>query len=97
MIKYFRWHNKFTLIQAKLFAQLEDSLARGNEVITIDSRVSFAWTEEVLVKLASYFSEYSFKITIENSKDPLLAVFDNIPVDQQEAIKGYIISKDLSL
>lgn len=76
------------------FAQLEDSLARGNEVITIDSRVSFAWTEEVLVKLASYFSEYSFKITIENSKDPLLAVFDNIPVDQQEAIKGYIISKD---
>jgi len=76
------------------FAQLEDSLARGNEVITIDSRVSFAWTEEVLVKLASYFSEYSFKITIENSKDPLLAVFDNIAVDQQEAIKGYIISKD---
>jgi len=34
------------------------------------------------------------QITIENSKDPLLAVFDNIPVDQQEAIKGYIISKD---
>lgn len=76
------------------FAQLEDSLARGNEVITIDSRVSFAWTEEVLVKLASYFSEYSFKITIEDSKDPLLAVFDNIAVDQQEAIEGYIISKD---
>ena len=69
-------------------------MARGNEVITIDSRVRFAWTEEVLVKLATYFSEYSFKITIENSKDPLLAVFDNIPVDQQEAIKGYIISKD---
>lgn len=56
--------------------------------------MSFAWTEEVLVKLASYFSEYSFKITIEDSKDPLLAVFDNIAVDQQEAIEGYIISKD---
>lgn len=76
------------------FAQLEDSLARGNEIITIDSRVNFDWTEEVLVKLASYFSEYSFKITIQNSKDPLLAVFDNIVEDQREAVKGFIVSKD---
>lgn len=76
------------------FAQLEDSLARGNEVITVDSRVKFDWTEEVLVKLASYFSEYSFKITIENTKDPLLAVFDNIAEDQREAVKGFIVSKD---
>lgn len=76
------------------FAQLEDSLARGNEIITIDSRVNFVWTEEVLVKLASYFSEYSFKITIQNSKDPLLAVFDHIVEDQREAVKGFIVSKD---
>ncbi|WP_231745025.1 MULTISPECIES: methylmalonyl-CoA mutase family protein [unclassified Lysinibacillus] len=76
------------------FAQLEDSLARGNEVITVDSRVKFDWTEEVLVKLASYFSEYSFKITIKNTKDPLLALFDNIAEDQREAVKGFIVSKD---
>lgn len=76
------------------FAQLEDSLARGNEVITVDSRMKFDWTEEVLVKLASYFSEYSFKITIKNTKDPLLALFDNIAEDQREAVKGFIVSKD---
>jgi len=74
------------------FAQLEDSLARGNEVITIDSRVNFDWTEDVLVKLASYFSEYSFKITIEDTKDPLLTVFDKIDVDQRGAVKGFIVS-----
>ncbi|KPN89576.1 methylmalonyl-CoA mutase family protein [Lysinibacillus sp. ZYM-1] len=74
------------------FAQLEDSLARGNEVITIDSRVNFDWTEDVLVKLASYFSEYSFKITIEDTKDPLLTVFDKIEVDQRGAVKGFIVS-----
>ncbi|WP_341299585.1 methylmalonyl-CoA mutase family protein [Lysinibacillus sp. FSL H8-0500] len=76
------------------FAQLEDSLARGNEVMTIDSRVQFEWTEEVLAKLAPYFSEYSFKITVNNAQDPLLAVFDHIAIDQQQAVKGFIVSQD---
>ncbi|WP_446935981.1 methylmalonyl-CoA mutase family protein [Lysinibacillus fusiformis] len=76
------------------FAQLDDSLARGNEVITIDSRVNFDWTEDVLVKLASYFSEYSFKITIKDTKDPLLTVFDKIALDQREAVKGFIVSNE---
>lgn len=76
------------------FAQLEDSLARGNEVVTIDSRVQFEWTEEVLAKLAPYFSEYSFKITVNNAQDPLLAVFDHIAIDQQQAVKGFIVSQD---
>ncbi|MGG2111763.1 methylmalonyl-CoA mutase family protein [Lysinibacillus pakistanensis] len=76
------------------FAQLDDSLARGNEVVTIDSRVNFEWTAEIVAKLATYFSEYSFKITVENSNDPLLAVFDNIAIEQREATKGFIISKN---
>ncbi|MFE3574588.1 methylmalonyl-CoA mutase family protein [Lysinibacillus sp. NPDC059133] len=75
------------------FAQLDDSLARGNEVVTIDSHVNFEWTEEVVAQLATYFSEYSFKMSVENSKDPLLAVFDKIAVDQREAVKGFIVSK----
>lgn len=82
------------LTQAKhFFAQLDDSLARGNEVVTIDSRVNFEWTAEIVAKLATYFSEYSFKITVENSNDPLLAVFDNIAIEQREATKGFIVSK----
>ncbi|MFJ7368158.1 methylmalonyl-CoA mutase family protein [Lysinibacillus sp. NPDC098008] len=76
------------------FTQLDDSLARGNEVITIDSRVHFEWTEEVLAKLAPYFSEYSFKITVENAQDPLLAVFHHIAADQQQAVRGFIVSQD---
>ncbi|MFJ7735521.1 methylmalonyl-CoA mutase family protein [Lysinibacillus sp. NPDC097287] len=76
------------------FAQLDDSLVRGNEVVTIDSRVNFAWTEEIIAKLAPYLSEYSFKITVENANDPLLAVFDKIEVSKRDSVKGYIVSQE---
>lgn len=75
------------------FAQLDDSLARGNEVVTIDSRVNFEWTEEVIAQLAPYLSEYSFKITVENANDPLLAVFNKIDASKCETVAGYIVSK----
>lgn len=76
------------------FAQLDDSLARGNEVVTVDSRVSFEWTEEILAQLATYFSEYSFKMTVKNENDPLLAVFNNIPTEQRQDVNGFIISNN---
>lgn len=76
------------------FVQLDDSLARGNEIVTIDSRVNFEWTEEVIVKLAPYLSEYSFKITVKNANDPLLAVFEKIDASKREIVKGYIVSKE---
>ncbi|MFY0518036.1 methylmalonyl-CoA mutase family protein [Lysinibacillus sp. UGB7] len=75
------------------FAQLDDSLARGNEIVTVDSHVSFEWTEEIVAQLATYFSEYSFKITVKSAKDPLLAVFDKIAADKREAVKGFIVSQ----
>ncbi|AVK96425.1 methylmalonyl-CoA mutase [Lysinibacillus sphaericus] len=76
------------------FAQLDDSLARGNEIVTIDSRVNFEWSEEILAQLAPYFSEYSFKITVKDENDPLLAVFDNITNEQRETVNGYIVAKN---
>ncbi|MFJ7666139.1 methylmalonyl-CoA mutase family protein [Lysinibacillus sp. NPDC097195] len=76
------------------FAQLDDSLARGNEIVTVDSRVSFVWTEEVLARLATYFTEYSFKITVKSENDPLLAVFNNIPAEQREAVHGFILCQN---
>nr|WP_107949435.1 methylmalonyl-CoA mutase family protein [Lysinibacillus parviboronicapiens] len=76
------------------FAQLDDSLARGNEIVTVDSRVNFEWTEEVVAQLATYFSEYSFKITVKSAKDPLLAVFDNIAADKRKVVNGFIVSQN---
>jgi len=76
------------------FAQLDDSLARGNEIVTVDSRVDFAWTEEVVARLATYFTEYSFKITVKSQDDPLLAVFNNIPAAQREAVHGFILCEN---
>ncbi|MET4562423.1 methylmalonyl-CoA mutase [Lysinibacillus parviboronicapiens] len=76
------------------FAQLDDSLARGNEIVTVDSRVNFEWTEEEVAQLATYFSEYSFKITVKSAKDPLLAVFDNIAADKRKVVNGFIVSQN---
>ena len=76
------------------FTQLEESLARGNEIITIDSLVNFEWTDEVITKLARYLSEYSFKMKVEHTKDPLLAVFNHIDIEKRKAVKGYILSDE---
>ncbi|MGE7093093.1 methylmalonyl-CoA mutase family protein [Lysinibacillus sp. NPDC048646] len=76
------------------FTQLDDSLARGNEIVTVDSRVNFEWTEEVVAQLATYFSEYSFKITLKKANDPLLAVFDKIAADKRETVTGFVVSQN---
>ncbi|WP_369436166.1 methylmalonyl-CoA mutase family protein [Lysinibacillus fusiformis] len=76
------------------FTQLDDSLARGNELVTVDSRVNFEWTDEVVAQLATYFSEYSFKITLKKANDPLLAVFDKIAADKREAVTGFVVSQN---
>lgn len=72
----------------QFLASIKDSLSRGNEVITIDSRMSFDWDETTLRELAQYFTEYSFKITVQNEQDPLLRVFEFASKDS----KGCIIS-----
>jgi methylmalonyl-CoA mutase len=74
------------------FANIDESLARGNEVITIVSPGSFDWTEEAIEQLASYFSENSFKLTIQSNDDPVLTVFEKIAADKRQNVNGYIVS-----
>lgn len=76
-------------------ANLEESLARGNEILTIDSRVPFAWEKNVLEKLADYISEYSFKLIVQNSNDPVLAVFSHIEETKRNTVEGYIVSPEV--
>lgn len=76
---------------AAFFAGLADSLQRGNEVITIDSRVAFAWDEQTLLKLSQYLTEYSFKIRVQNAEDTLLQVFTHIDETQRDKVSGIII------
>lgn len=76
----------------EFFEYLKDSVERGNECITIDSRV-LEWNEEDLVQLASYLTEYSFKIIIQNN-DKLLEVFDKINEQDREKVKGYVVSPE---
>lgn len=75
----------------EFIANLEDSLARGNEVITVDSRLPFAVDEEVLAVLADYFTEYSFKLTLTDAQDPVLAVFDKIEEGKRADVEGFVI------
>lgn len=76
------------------FKNMEESLARGNQVITINSPTSFEWTEDVITKLAGYFSEHSFKITIQSTDDTLLSVFNKIDVSIRNDVKGYIVAPE---
>lgn len=80
--------------EESFFANLEESLARGNEVITITGPVAFAWSQQGLAKLAQLITENSFKITVESKDDAVLAVFDQIDVANQEKVNGYIVAPE---
>lgn len=75
------------------FSHLEESLSRGNKVITIDSRLPFSIDRQMVAKLSNYLTEYSFKFIVENGNDPLLTVFDAIEESKRENVKGFIITK----
>lgn len=78
----------------QFLANLQDSLARGNEVLTIDSRVAFEWDESILTSLADFITEYTFKFIVENGNDPLMQVFAKIADDKKQAVTGFIIAKE---
>lgn len=73
---------------------LKDSLARGNEALTIDSRVNFTWDEAVLAQVADYLTEYSFKLIVQGENDPLLQAFTYIADDKASQVEGFIISPE---
>ena len=73
-------------------ANLEESLARGNEVITIDSRGSFDWNERILETVADYITRYPFKLIVQSNEDSLLNVFNYIAKEELNTIEGYVIS-----
>ncbi|MBD8026129.1 methylmalonyl-CoA mutase [Ureibacillus sp. Re31] len=75
----------------EFFARLQDSIDKGNEVVTIDSRIAFEWHEENLMTLAEFLTENSFKLFVQNAKDPILNVFKFI---KNYEIKGFIISNE---
>ncbi|SOC05092.1 heterodimeric methylmalonyl-CoA mutase small subunit [Ureibacillus xyleni] len=76
----------------QFFAGLQDSIERGNNCITIDSRTTFKWEEENLQKLASYLIEYPFKFIVQNKNDSLLQVFNKFEQADKEKVNGFIIS-----
>ncbi|HWL13731.1 MAG TPA: methylmalonyl-CoA mutase family protein, partial [Ureibacillus sp.] len=75
----------------QFFASITESFKKGNQCLTIDSRVSFEWNEANLTLLAEHLTENSFKIYVENDKDPILGVFDKI---NDRKIKGFILSQE---
>ncbi len=76
----------------EFIANLEESLARGNEVITI-AHIPFTLDVATIAKLSDYLTEYSFKLIVENANDPILAVFNEIEASKRAQVEGYIVSK----
>lgn len=70
---------------------LEESLARGNEIITI-ANITFEMDDAFLATLADYLTEYSFKIIVEQSDAEILAVFDKIDAQKRAQVEGYIVA-----
>lgn len=79
---------------ASFFANIEDSLSRGNEMITINSPVAFAWSEQDSEKLAAYLSENSFKFIVASAEDTVLDVFKYIDEAKRNEVVGYIVSPE---
>ena len=79
---------------ASFFANIEDSLSRGNEMITINSPVAFAWSEQDSEKLAAYLSENSFKFIVASAEDAVLDVFKYIDEAKRNDVVGYIVSPE---
>lgn len=78
----------------KFFENLQDSVNRGNKVLTIDSRVSFEWDEDQLFKLAQHLTVNSFKLIVKNQNDPILEVFNLIAKEERADVKGYVVSEE---
>lgn len=79
---------------ASFFANIEDSLSRGNEMIAINSPVAFDWSEQDSEKLASYLSENSFKFIVASAEDAVLDVFKYIDEAKRNDVVGYIVSPE---
>ena len=75
----------------QFFAAIQESIEKGNDCLTIDSRVSFPWDEENLAQLAKFLTENSFKLYIEHENDPILGVFNYI---NDPNVQGFILSKE---
>ncbi len=73
---------------------LEQSIARGNELIVIDNRVEFEWAEETLQKVADYLTEYPFKLIVQSKEDAILRTFDFIDVAKRSSIEGFIVANE---
>lgn len=75
----------------QFFSNLEDSIERGNNCLTIDARTNFEWNDTNLEKLATYLVQNPFKFIIQNKNDSLLQVFNKI--ENKEKVQGFIISE----
>lgn len=75
----------------QFFNNLQDSVTRGNHIVTIDSR-TLHWDDENLSRLAKIMTENPFKLIVQSENDPLLSVFDKINVNERQNVKGYILS-----
>lgn len=78
--------------EQQFFDHLKDSVERGNDLITIDSRV-LKWNDQNVARLAEYFVQYPFKLHVSEDRT-ILDVFAKIPEADRKKVKGFIISDE---
>jgi len=80
--------------EEQFLKNLSEGKERGNTILTIDSRLPFEWSENLLAKLSEEMANNEFKLIIQNSSDTLLSVFEKIEESNRDSVKGYIISEE---
>lgn len=78
----------------QFFKNIEDSIERGNQILTIDSRVLFDWDETNISRLASILENNPFKLVLQDKNDVILTVFEQIEPSSRKQVSGYILSKE---
>jgi methylmalonyl-CoA mutase len=75
---------------AQFLSIMRDDLSRGNETIVYTSKTDLSWTDEELQELAELIVDYPiyFKLTAEDRT--ILRVFDMVPEDQLDQVRGAI-------
>lgn len=77
--------------------QAKEDLAKGNEAIVYDGKLSITWSESALNKLATLLPTHPFVFTNVKQDDSILQVFRYVQETDRSLVKGWVASNELQL
>ncbi|KXH87505.1 methylmalonyl-CoA mutase family protein [Sporosarcina sp. HYO08] len=76
---------------------LQNSLARGNEAVVYDGKQPVQWDEASIGQLVKTIVKVPIVLSHVEANDPILTVFDAVPVAQRKNVSGLILHTRVTL